>query len=413
MSRAKIAPAAARSDAVRGCSLGALSPREDLGASTAAAASTATAAQQLATRAATGGRSAFAPRVRTIPGPFSRDQYVSRCTPARWVAGKLDCQWSSPFGSGVAVLARTNAEPRQNHQHIEIAAFSPLVLWFSGNARASRVRPRTHVGARVYARQKHRTTEPHLIIINNHGLSGSGLVLRWFSPEPARQADAQQAESGSIRNKIPGGYSSAAHVSRSDLLIRGQIDGRGAKTFGAAIAAGTLGRVGGGSIDLGGSVDSDQAQHVVGNGGFLRFSGCRSARVGTAMLEQAGEKRGNTWVFEPRRKLCRLTSGAASGADRLALGRPSASAAAGGVAPPCAARQIPSSLADAIFQISIDDRIACHAGPVNGRQVGGAVTGPGDRAFRALRHAAAGRGVNADWGLRRSGQPSGGSAHVN
>lgn len=410
MSRAKIAPAAARSDAVRGCSLGALSPGEDLGASTAAAASTATAAQQLATRAATGGRSAFAPRVRTIPGPFSRDQFVSRCTPARWVAGKLDCQWPSPFGSGVAVLARTNAEPRQNHQPIEIARFLPLVPWFSGNARASHARPRTHGDARVYARQKHRTTEPHLIIINNHGLSGSGLVLRWFSPEPARQADAQQAESGSIRNKIPGGYSSAAHVSRSDLPIRGQIDGRGAETFGAAIAPvdGSAG-----SIELGGSVDRDQAQRVIGNGGFLRVSGCRSTHVGTAMLEQPRKGPANARIVEPRRNLCRLTSGGRGGADRLALGAASASAAAGGGGPPCAARLVTSPLADAIFLISIDDRIACHAGPVNGRQVGVTKTGPGDRAFRALRHAAAGRGVNADWGLRRLGQPSGGGAHVN
>lgn len=415
MSRAKIAPAAARSDAVRGCSLGALSPREDLGASNAAAASTATAAQQLATRAATGGRSAFAPRVRTNPGPFPRDQLVSRCTPARWVAGKMDCQWPSPFGSGVAVLIRTDAEPRQNHQPIEIAAFSRPVLRFSGNARASRMRPRTHGGARVYARQKHRTTEPHLIIMYNHRFSGSGVVLAWFSSEPARQSAPKAVEIASIRsirNKIPGGYSSAAHVSPSGLPIRGQIGGRAAKSFRAGHAAGALGRVGGGSIDLGGSADLDQAQRSPKNGGFLRVSGCRSARVGTAMLEQVSESRGNAWIVEPRRKLCRLTSGTARGADRLALGGASA-AAAGGVPPPCAARLVPSPLADAIFLISIDDRTACHAGPVNGRQVGGAETGPGDRAFRALRRAAAGRGVNADWGLRRSGQPSGGSAHVN
>jgi hypothetical protein len=406
MSRAKIAPAAARSDAVRGCSLGALSPREDLGASTAAAASTATAAQQLATSAATGGRSAFAPLAVANPGPCHRAPFVSRCTPARWVAVKMDCHWPTPFGPGGLVLTRTNAEPRQNHQHIEIAGYFRPVLRFSGFALASCAYAYVRVDARVYARQKYRTTEPHVIILYDHRFNGSGLVLTWFSPEPARRCDLKPTENRQFRNKIGGGNTISLHASPSDLRIRGQKEGRGRETFGAGIPAGRRGGWVGGA-------DRDQARRVGKNGGFLRVCAGRSGRVGTAMLEQVGEGRGNPWVVEPRRKLCRLNSGAArvalvggAGADRLAQPE--------GGAPPSPRRPVPSPLADAIFLISAQSRFhACHAGKPEARQVRRGDTGPGDRASLAVRSAAPGRGVSADWGLRRSGQGNGGGAHVN
>lgn len=413
MSRAKIAHAAARSDAVRVCSLGAPATSEDLGASTAAAASTATAAQQLATRAATGGCSAFASLAAANPGPLSRAPFVSRCTPARWVAGKMDRHWRVPIGSGGAVAAATDLQPSCNREIVVNQCVTAPVARLQQNA-SRHVRARVCVGTRAYTRgQNPATLQPFTYPIEIEGIYGCRTVANRLRLQPAMHRDVQTHGNPPISNKIGGGKSAHAHAGPSDLPIRGQIGGRGAKTFRLAIAARPVEQLGGGSVGRVGAADLDQAQRLSRNGGFLRVSAGRSGHVGTAMLEQAGERRGNVWFVEPRRKLCRLTSG---GAGRVLVGAAGADrrdAAAGGGAPPCAARQIPSSLADAIFLISIGDRTACHAGPVNGRQVGGSETGPGDRAFRALRHAAAGRGVNADWGLRRSGQPSGGSAHVN
>lgn len=407
MSRAKIAPAAARSDAVRGCSFGHLSARVEPGAKLAAATSTTAIAKRSTARGVVRGRSLDASLASSHPGPLALGNHVfAACPPARWMAGKLDRQCSACDGSGGAVLTRTSREPRENHQVIEITGQLRPVLGFS--RRASRyVRARVYARAHAHnARGNTRTTEPHNIIQVEQCVNGSSEVLGWFSLEPAYRAGLQPTENSQFRNKIGGGYSISAHVCHPDLPMKGQKDGRGAKTFGAGIPAGRLG-------DRVDAADLDQAQGVVGNGGFLRVCGGRSTCVGTAMLEQSSERRGNALVVEPRRKLCRLTSG---GAGRALVDRADADrlAQAEGGGPPSAARPVLSPFAQAFFLISVEGRFrACPAGSPKARQVGLGNTGPGVSASPAVRHSATGRGIIANLGLCRSGEPSAGGVHVN
>lgn len=407
MSRAKIAPAAARSDAVRGCSFGPLAARVDPGAERAAAASTTAIAKRSTARAVVRGRSLDASSAASHPGPLAWDILgFPPCTPARWMAEKMDRQCSARDGSGGAVLARTEPEPLENRQTIEIAGEVRPVLGFSRLA-SRHVRVRLYAQGRAhYARENTRTTEPHNIFYVDQWVNGSDAVLSWFCPEPASRVDPQPTEIRDFRNKIGGGYSIWATSCPSILPIRGQIDGRGGETFGAGIPAGRLGgRVGGADLDQGAALER--------NGGNAWVSGARIGHVQTPMFKHRGENGGNAWVVERRRKLCRLT-GAASTVGLVGASSAAAIAAPRGVAPPSAARPVLRPFAHAFFQISAQARFhACPAGSPEARQVGLGRTGPGVRASLAVRHAATGRGVIANLGLCRSGKPSAGGVHVN
>ncbi|WP_145986188.1 hypothetical protein [Sphingobium sp. YG1] len=166
--------------------------------------------------------------------------------------------------------------------------------------------------------------------------------------------------------------------------------------------------------DLGADgVDRDQAQRAGKNGGFLRVCGVPHAHVGTVMLEHMARIDGNASMCGRRRQLERLRCEGGGGVDALGLGA-CAVAQAGGVAPPSAARQIPRPLAHAIFPISIEAHFhACPSYVARTRQgsVGqiesGWKSGPFDPRPQT------GRGVIANWGLRRFGRGNVGGARVN
>lgn len=410
MSRAKIAPAAARSDAVRGCSFGPLSPRPDPGAEHAAAASTTAAAQRSTARAAVRGRSAFASLAPRHPGPLCRViPDFAPCTPARSGAEMMDRQCSAALRVRGAVLARTGAEPRQNHQATEIAGKVRPVLGFSvylaRNARGcGRARMRAH-----YARVFVRTIEPSSIIHIEQWVIGSGAVLAWFWREPARRRVAQSRGNASVRTKIGGGNAASGCAVLSALPIWGQKEGRGRETFGLGIpVSARSGRSAGADLEL--------ARPVGRNGGFLRVCGRGSRPVGTAMLEHGGETRANASVRERRRQLCRLTSGTRRG--DLAIGSAIAGAAAialtEGGAPPFAGRPILRPLAHAIFLISAGSRLrARSSGQSETRQGSSGTIGSGKMSAPSQPCPEAGRGVIAELGLRRSGQRNAGGARVN
>ena len=416
MSRAKIAPAAARSDATGGCSFGPLRAACHPGAERAAAASTTAIAKRSTARAAVRGRSFDASPAN--PGPLACATLVfAPCTPARSVAVKMDRQCLGRDRAWGAVLARTGREPRQNQQVTEITGQLRPVLRFWGIAsRDVRARACARTPAH-HARGELRTTEPHLIIHKYHRVSGSVAVLARFWPEPAMHCTPQTRRKPSFSIKICGGYSISARSCLPIMPIRGQKDGRGAKSFGAGNAAGA-------AIGLGGLVEVGQLGRAIGvvdqgaratgkNGGFLRVSEGRSGRVGTAMLERAVQSGGNAWLVEARQQLGRLTAGAPGAADRRGLVAAGA-VQAGGVPPPSPRAQILRPLAHAIFPVSIETQFDdCPAASRQPRQVLRGRSGSGESAAPSGPCPNAGRGFIAEWGLRRSGQRNGGGAHVN
>lgn len=416
MSRAKIAPAAARSDATGGCSFGPLRAACHPSAERAAAASTTAIAKRSTARAAVRGRSFDASPAN--PGPLACATLVfAPCTPARSVAVKMDRQCLGRDRARGAVLARTGREPRQNQQTTEIAGQLRPVLRFWGVASRD-VRARAYARTPAHhAREKLRTTEPHLNIYIDHGVSGSVAVLARFWSEPVVQGTPQTRRKPSFSIKIGDGYSISPRSCLPILPIRGQEDGRGAKSFGAGNAAGAaIGAAGLVKVgQLGASIGAvDQGARASGkNGGFLRVCAGRLGRVGTAMLERGAQIGGNARFAERRQQLGRLTAGAALGADRLAMVAAEV-AQAGGVAPPSPRGLILRPFAPAFFPISIETHFDdCPAASRQPRQVLRGRSGSGENAAPSEPCPDTGRGFLANWGLRRFGQRNGGGAHVN
>jgi len=175
-----------------------------------------------------------------------------------------------------------------------------------------------------------------------------------------------------------------------------------------------FGRAAGIGRDLGAEGgDRDQAQRAGKNGGFPWVCGVRHARVGTAMLERMARIGGNALMLERRRQLDRLTGGAALAIGRRALGA-IAAVQARGVAPPSAARQILCPLAHAIFRISTGSHFhACPSDVAETRQSFVSRIGSGWKSAPCDPRPQTGRGVIANWGLRRSRHGNVGGACVN
>jgi hypothetical protein len=366
MSRAKIAPAAARRDAVRGRSSSSL------------------------------------PGAEKCPGPLVRAALVAcRCTPARLMARMMDRQCPVRNGSGGVVLVRTASEPRQNRQYLEIITQSCPVLGFSEIASRD-AHARAYTGAHAHGvRLKLRTTEPQCIITYYHRVSSSEAVLRRFWSEPALARSSQSRRKPPFLNKIGGGYGCSADLQVRSWLVRGRREGRAVKTFGLRDPGGAIGSAGSCSRPV------DQARAGQGgNGGFARVSGWALGHVGTGMLERSVERRGKRPFLARRRQLSGLTGRPGQGVGgRRSAGR--------GGRPPIARRPFPSPFAPAIFPIWIAINDDCPAPFAERRQIWSGKMGSGDRLSRSALTRASGQGSNAGWGLCRSGETSGGRAHVN
>lgn len=407
MSSAKIALAAARSDATGEGSLGLLAPRPDLVAKHAAAASTMAAAKRSTARAVVRGRSALLPLVPRHPGPLERLEFVfAPCTPARSGAEKMDCRCLPRRWVRGAVLARTGSELRQNRQITEIVGELCPVLGFSRQASRD-------AGGRVYAHarayrgvEKHRTTEPAFIIHINQLVNGSEVVLRWFWPEPAYAYAVEMAENRGFRVKYWAETCLSASPAWLPCRWRGSERGAGAKVSGSEFGQAC-------GVGLVGGIDLDQAQGAVRNGGFLRVCEVRSAHVGTAILERMAQSGGNASMLGRRRQLDRLTGGAALAIGRRGLGASAIGQVEGGGAP-FAGRQILRPFAPAIFQISTESHFhACPGDVAETRQGFGGQIGSGWKSAPFDPQPQTGRGVIANWGLRRCGHGNVGGARVN
>jgi hypothetical protein len=414
MSRAKIALAAARSDATGEGSLGLLAPRPVPGAEHAAAVSTMAAAQRSTARAAVRGRSAWLSLVPRHPGPLKRLEPVfASCTPARSGAEMMDCQCSPRRWVRGVVLAGTGSELCQNREVTEIVGELRPVLGFSRQASRD-ARGRVYAHARAYrGGEKHRTTEPVNIIHINQFVNGSDAVLMRFWPEPAYAFAVEMAENRGFRVKY--WAETAVSIAPSWLTCASGDEKGGAD---AKVSAAKIGRSAGaaGGIAQAEGValaDLDQVQRVGGNGGNAWVSRVAHGPVGTAMLERGAQRRRNAWVRKRRRQLDRLTAGGALASDRRGAGaaRP---AQAGGVAPPSAAHQILRPLAHAIFPVSAESHFhACPCGLSEALQGFVGQIGSGWKWAPFGPRPQTGRGVSAKCGLRRLAYRSGGGVHVN
>lgn len=397
--------------------------------------------------AAVRGRSASSlPLAERYPDPpAGAALVVLPCAPTRWQASNWLGQCPVSIGLGVAVLAGTAGEPRQNRQHLEIAALSCPVLGFSSDAsRDARARARERMRAYMCTRNT-RTTEPTLYILYNHRVNGSIAVLARFWPEPALHCASPSPDKWRNINILVGGYGENARSHARLALVKGRKGGRAAKTFrpGASAARPVDRRGARDGLELGGMVDqavrirrdrpaasswSARLGRVLGvqgrNGGFLRVSAGAHRHVGTGMLEQTAQTSRKQPFIERRRQLRRLSPCGAAPVRRLGwavpieggLASPAAPIEGGG--PPSAARLNPRPFAHAIFLNSDRASIALsHAGhvpPLDGRQTSGRDTGSGEgSAILGAAKYSAGRGFSGGLEVRRSSETSEGSAHVN
>lgn len=228
--------------------------------------------------------------------------FFASLTPARWDAMSLAAQFSGPVGPGGAVLARTAQNQRQNRQATDIAALSPLVLWFQRFASRD-ARPCIRVSACAYVCARNaRTSEPAIIIYVNQMDSGSRAGSARFSPEPVLRRAGRPHGFPPISNILIGRYALAA----LDRSSRGLMRSGGGESFGV--------------FGLGASTDRARrpsSTRRARNGGNASVFGGVSSVVGTLSLERRAQSRRNARFFEADR----LPSGKARGTPPCPLSR--------------------------------------------------------------------------------------------
>jgi len=256
-----------------------------------------------------------------------------------------------------------------------------------------------------------------------------GEVAQRLRLQPASARDCRSGGKAREINKIGRGYAPIGSAVPCLGRLRGWEEGRAAKSFGAAIAAGRGQRVGlevdqGGEVGARGRAGSCSMRpgwHVrcgMRNGGFLRVCAGGWALVGTGLSEQVRRNGGYRPFIERRRKLLRLTAAGLGGMADLDQGARGAIAAAEGGRPPFAARLVPSPFAHAFFPISDGAAVALdfvrnEPGLARRESSGcGAGSGEGRRAPSAAARSA-GRGFTSGLEVRRSSEISGGPGHVN
>lgn len=351
-----------------------------------------------------------------VPGiaspPRSR---IDHLTPARLVARSWFSQSRHRNGFGVAVLAGTALEPLQNRQSLEITGNSSRFSRFS--VLASRD-ARAYVCVRLRACRepsKHRTTEPQVIIVIYHVVSGSVVVLKRFCPEPAVPNRAGNGRVLRFRHILAGGNAAISVDGWPDRACSTPLAGRGAKSFGV-FRAGSVTWSDPASMSPAPSW-SIAARVVlrVSNGGILRFPTVLIGHVGRVMLEGWPQRRGNAWFLDGQPLPVRQRRSTAAGAEARAwcATRGGIAAARGTPVPPFAARVSPSTLTHERGQIWIDYS-GSSSGRGRNRQSWGLRSGSG-WGFRSPLHRTgrAGQGRGAGGSSRRSGQARAGAVHVN
>lgn len=286
--------------------------------------------------------------------------FAPACTPARWVAERLGRHWSPAIGSGGAVAAATDLQPRCNRHHLEIIGQSDAVARLQQNA-SRHAHARTCVDARAYARVKSCNLATLSLYRGNtysywlrHGCRSVAAATGLFALPIA----------GRCSNKIGGGNACPPSIvsEGSDLPLKA---GAVPRKFWARGAR--AGRSAG--LDLVGSGEA-------GNGGFLRVCGGVLGGVGMASSEWIAERRRNALFLPSTHKLSKLAAGLYR-AGRTAGGV--ASRRRGGT-PPKPATPETCPLPHAVFRIWIDLRprqCACPERVRGARQGLGWKTGPG------------------------------------
>ena len=334
--------------------------------------------------------------------------FASACTPARWVAEKLDRQWQREIGSGGVVAAATVLQPRCNRQLIEIIALIAPVAGLQEFPRVMcapvRVRRRAHMRGVEICNLA--TCPYYRVYRDSYRLqSGCRTVAAATGAIRGHACAARSAGLSSGSNIIGVGNGSAPACRWSRASIRGHTEGRVAQSFGDFGAA-RLGRIGG--CDAW----ADRLALDGRNGGFPWVSAPRYGHVGTPMLERHGQGVGIAALSVPRRQLAGLTVAALGGQ----IGRGGIVPSGGGAAPHSAPRRSLCTLAHAIFFVRIGLRHGiddCLSQLGEGRQSRSAQTGSGVKKFPLIPRDLAGWGGNAGCGLCRAAESSGVRAHVN
>ncbi len=332
---------------------------------------------------------------------------AGRLTPARGSARKLDVNSRRAIGSGGAVPAEPAWNRTRNWQSIEIATifsrfqrFQPVV---SRHVRAPVcARSRAHIRVRDAG-----TVEPykHIYVLQiDIGSRGGSRAVPSGSRDGERGTGPADLGDGNI---LAGRYDRRV----VQLGWRGHFHAPLRENFGRF-------RLGGAVAGGGDGLDRGGARPLVGNGGFLRVSGCRSERVGRLRLEGCAQGVGvaafSGLRHQPSRLRRRIAQARQGGLDRA--GHPPMPPFRAAISPRGLAREAGRNLDRRFRSDLIDHGIKC--GVAGNRQGLSGTIGSGlGVEQRRVAELATGRGAMLSGSdrekLRRSAQARAGGCDVN